>query len=86
MNETTSDNAAIVVSKVTMYGGAAGSVVSGFTISEIGIIGGLIVALLGFLAGQYWSWRKDRREERESLERRERLRVMAGDAGDCHGR
>lgn len=85
MNET-SENASIAASKITMYGGAAGAAVGGLTISEFGIIGGLIVGLLGFIAGQYWSWRKDRREERESQERRERLRAIAAEDGEGHGR
>lgn len=82
MNETTTEKAAIIVSKVSMYGGAATTFWGGLTISEIGILGGLLVGALGFVAGQYWSWRKDRREEHEM---RERLR-SADTRGECHGR
>lgn len=82
MHETTTEKAGIIVSKISMYGGAATTFWGGLTISEIGILGGLIVGVLGFLAGQYWSWRKDRREEREM---RERLR-RADAQGECNGR
>ena len=61
----TVENSAIVAGKAAAYGGAAGAFVSGLTVSEWGVIGGLLVGLLGWLCGQYWSWRKDQREERE---------------------
>ena len=32
--------------------------------AEIGVIVGIIVGVVGLLLGQYWQWRKDRREER----------------------
>ena len=38
---------------------------SGLTLSEIGVIVGIVVAVLGLLLGQFWSWRRDRREATE---------------------
>lgn len=58
------EKAAIIGGKTATYGGAISSVVSGLAISEIGVIVGIIVGVLGLLLGQYWQWRKDRREER----------------------
>lgn len=55
-----------IAGKTLMYGGAAGSVASGLTLSEIGVIVGMLLGVLGLLLGQYWAWRKDRREQRES--------------------
>ena len=79
MDENSLEKGSIIVSKTAMYGGAAATVWGGLTISEIGIIGGLLVGLLGFVAGQYWAYRRDRREEREM---RERLRRKFG---ECDG-
>ena len=66
---STVENAAIVGSKTAAYGGASGAVVSGLTMNELGVLVGIFVGLAGLLLGQYWSWRKDRREQRESLAR-----------------
>ena len=57
--------AAIVAGKTAAYGGATTAVVSGMSLSEMGIIVGAIVGVLGLIFGQYWAWRKDRREARE---------------------
>lgn len=62
---STAENAAIVGGKVAAYGGSGAAVVSGLTLNEIGVIVGIVVAVLGLLLGQFWSWRKDRREQRE---------------------
>lgn len=61
----TLETGAIATGKAAAYGGAAGAVVSGLTISEWGVIGGLIIGVLGWVCTQYWSWRKAKREERE---------------------
>lgn len=61
----TTENAAIVGSKAAAYGGAVTAVGSGLSLNEIGVIVGIVVAVAGLLLGQFWSWRKDRREERE---------------------
>lgn len=60
MNETL-ENAAIVAGKTATYGGAAGAVLGGLTISELGITIGAIVGILGWVCSQYWSWRRDQR-------------------------
>ena len=38
---------------------------SGWTISEIGVVVGIVVGVLGLIFGQYWAWRRDRREAAE---------------------
>lgn len=58
------EKVAIIGGKTATYGGAISAVVSGLTISEIGVIVGIIVGVVGLLLGQCWQWRKDRREER----------------------
>ena len=68
----TSENVAIAGSKVAAYGGSGTAVVSGLTLHEIGVIVGIAVAVLGLLLGQFWSWRKDRREQREMMARMRR--------------
>ena len=44
------ENGAIVAGKAAAYGGAAGAVVSGLTITEWGVIGGLIIGVLGWVS------------------------------------
>lgn len=61
----TAENGAIVAGKTAAYGGAVSAVVGGLTISEIGVIIGIAVGVLGLFFGQYWAWRKDKREQRE---------------------
>ncbi|QIL73273.1 hypothetical protein G7048_24745 [Diaphorobacter sp. HDW4B] len=61
----TTESVGIAVGKTGAYGGAATAAVSGLTLSEIGVMVGIVVAVLGLLLGQFWSWRRDRREERE---------------------
>ena len=68
-----------VAGKTLMYGGAAGSAVSGLTLSEIGVVVGIVIGVLGLLLGQYWAWRKDRREQ---LESEARLRHKFGTGWD----
>lgn len=64
MNESP-ENGAIIASKAAAYGGAVSAIFSGLTVSEIGVIIGTIVGVVGLLLGQFWSWRRDRREVRE---------------------
>lgn len=59
--------------KVTAYAGGAGSVLGGLSASDIGVIGGLIVAVLGWATQLYFSRRRDRREREEHKVRMERL-------------
>jgi Tfp pilus assembly protein FimT len=51
-----------VMSAVSYAGGAA-SVAAGLTLTEWGIIVGILTALLTFAANQLWQVRKDRREQ-----------------------
>ena len=55
----------IAAGKTATYGGAMGAFVSGWTISEIGVVIGSVVAVLGLIFGQYWAWRRERRETAE---------------------
>ena len=55
----------IAAGKTATYGGAIGAFVSGWTISEIGVVIGSVVAVLGLIFGQYWAWRRERRETAE---------------------
>lgn len=55
----------ITVGKTTTYGGAIGAFVSGWTISEIGVVVGIVVGVLGMIFGQYWAWRRMKREAAE---------------------
>ena len=61
MNEST-EKGAIIASKAAAYGGAASAIFSGLTVSEIGVIVGIIVGVVGLILGQFWTWRKDRRD------------------------
>ena len=55
----------IAAGKTATYGGAIGAFVSGWSISEIGVVVGIVVGVLGLIFGQYWAWRRDRREAAE---------------------
>ena len=61
----TSETIPILAGKTATYGGALGAFVSGWTISEIGVVVGIVVGVLGLIFGQYWAWRRDRREAAE---------------------
>ena len=62
---TTVEGLPIAAGKMATYGGAIGAFVSGWTISEIGVVIGSVVAVLGLIFGQYWAWRRERRETAE---------------------
>lgn len=70
-----SENTAIVASKTAAYAGSGAAVISGLTLNEIGVIVGIFVGVIGLIASQYWSWRKD---QREHLETQLRLRKEYG--------
>lgn len=36
------------------------SVFGGFSVSEIGVIVGIVIGVAGFIAAQYWQWRQTR--------------------------
>ncbi|MDH1009998.1 phage holin family protein [Pseudomonas nicosulfuronedens] len=52
------------VMSATSYAGAAAAAVSALTLTDIGIIVGIVTALLTFGANMIYQYRKDRREER----------------------
>ncbi len=64
MKEHAPEQANIVAGKVAAYSGAATAITSGLTITEWGVIVGIVVGVLGLVFGQYWSWRKESREAR----------------------
>lgn len=59
----------ITGSEATSYAGGAVAVASSLTLTEIGIIVGIATALLTFLLNLVYTYRKDRREERETAAR-----------------
>ena len=61
----TVESVGIATGKTAMYGGAATAALSGMTLSEIGVIVGIVASVIGLLLGQFWSWRRDKREQRE---------------------
>lgn len=58
MSNTMADKAMNAAS----YGGAAVSVTSGLTLTEWGVIAGIVTAIVTLLANLFYQWRKDRRE------------------------
>lgn len=52
--------------EVTSYAGAAVSVASSLTLTEIGVIVGIVTALLTFAGNAVYMYRKDKREQRET--------------------
>ncbi|ULR87369.1 holin [Comamonas sp. B21-038] len=64
------ESAGIVAGKTAVYGGAATAVASGMSLSEMGIVVGAVVGLLGLIFGQYWAWRRDERQRAEVIERK----------------
>lgn len=56
------------------YAGAAVSVGSSLTLTEIGIIVGIVTALATFALNWWFQWRRDKREEREHILRAADLR------------
>lgn len=52
------------VMSVTSYAGAGVSVMFGLTLTEWGVIVGIVTALLTFVANIVWRLRNDRREQR----------------------
>lgn len=52
--------------EVTSYAGAAASIGASLTLTQIGVIVGIITALLTFGLNAYYMHRRDKREQRES--------------------
>lgn len=44
------------------YGGATVSIASGLTLTEWGVIAGIVTAIVTLLANLFYQWRKDKRE------------------------
>ena len=62
MDETQQAAVAAVASKVT-YTGASASVVSWAISSEVGVICGIVIGVLGLLVNWYYRAKQDRREQ-----------------------
>ncbi|AOZ05973.1 HP1 family phage holin [Cupriavidus malaysiensis] len=64
--------------EVTSYAGAIASIVSSLTLTDVGIIFGIVTALLTFTLNAWYTRRKDRREAEEHRAR------MRQHEGGCH--
>ena len=53
----------IQISKIVAYSAAGTTILSGLTLSEWGVIVGIVCWILSTIANQYWAWRKSKREE-----------------------
>lgn len=77
---------ATTLSAKAFYGGGSTAVVGGLTANEWLAIGGVVVAVLGFLTNLYFQHRRDLREERvaqlEEIEHKRRMAQMASRPGD----
>lgn len=60
--EATIDALGIAATAKATYAGGAGSVVGFFMSSQFGVIAGVLLALLGFLANLWFQHRRDKRE------------------------
>jgi hypothetical protein len=69
MSNPAAENAGIVAGKIATYAGGGSAVIFGLTLNEVGVLVGMFVGLAGLGLSQYWSWKKDRREMRESEKR-----------------
>lgn len=49
--------------EVTSYAGAATSIGASLTLTEVGVIVGIITALLTFGMNAFYMWRRDQREQ-----------------------
>lgn len=62
--------------KATWLGGGGAALMS-FMQSNMGVLSGILIALLGYLTSLYFQHRRDRREERQfAMEEREHQRRM----------
>ena len=67
------DAVGVAIGKAATYGGAGSMIVFGLTLYELGIIVGIVTALLGYVTQLYFNRRRDRRELLEHSARMERL-------------
>ncbi len=66
--------------EVTSYAGATTSIVASLTMTDIGIIIGIITALATFWLNRHYASKKDKREEEEHAARMKLLeRGLSGD-------
>jgi hypothetical protein len=56
----------ITAPEVTSYAGGIASIGASLTLTELGVIVGIITALLTFTINAIFMYRRDRREERET--------------------
>lgn len=52
--------------EVTSYAGGVASIGASLTLTEVGVIVGIVTALLTFVINAIFMYRRDRREQRES--------------------
>lgn len=56
------------------YAGSGGAVLAGLTLTEWGVIVGIITAIVGLVMQAIFGWRREEREQREHAARMARLR------------
>lgn len=56
----------VSVAEVASYAGGVTSVGASLTMTELGVMVGIVTAILTFIVNLVFTYRKDRREERES--------------------
>lgn len=67
-----------VGNKATLAGGSAAAV-STFLHSNMGVLVGIALGVLGYITSLYFQWRRDRREQREFEKRMKKLQTQPGD-------
>lgn len=64
--------------EVASYAGSFTAVASSLTLTDIGVVVGILTAIATFGLNFLFMWRKDRREQRESDQRIKELRLRDG--------
>ena len=60
------------------YAGSGVALTSSLTLTDIGVIVGILTAVLTFALNAFFMWRKDQREQRESAARLHELEEHGG--------
>jgi hypothetical protein len=77
------EQAAIEMGSKSAYVGAVGSVLGWLTTSDAAVVVGIMVGVAGLVVQIAATWRRDRREERES---QARIRLLEEQASQLEGR
>ena len=79
------DHVLIQVGKVVSYSAAGTTLISGLSLSEWGVVIGTVFWVLTWVANQYWSRRREKREEEEMRQRMEYRRRLFEERGMLEG-